>query len=138
MDTQEASRVDVVISRHLRTGTTVVTLVGQLDIDTAPQVHATFDQLRHQSVTRVAVDLGHLTFCDSTGLSALALAHNYCTRAGGYLHLARPTPFLARLLTVVGIAQVVPVHPTIEAACTANLTAAPPGSTSPELGVISS
>lgn len=109
--------MNVVVSGHPTSSATIVTLSGQLDIDTAAQMHAVFNQLRAQSVVRVVVDLSRLTFCDCTGLSALKLAHNYCTAAGGYLRLVGLTPFLLRVLTVVGLAQALPVYPNVAAAC---------------------
>jgi anti-sigma B factor antagonist len=109
--------VHVLTNGHPIGGATIVTLVGQLDFDSAPRLHAAFDELRRQSVTRIVVDLAPLTFCDSIGLSALKLAGKYCTDAGGYLRLARPTPSLVHTLTVVGIAGAVPIYRSIKAAC---------------------
>jgi anti-sigma B factor antagonist len=109
--------VNVVVSGHPTSGATIVTVSGQLDIDTAAPMHAVFDQLRAQSVVRVVVDLSRLTFCDCTGLSALKLAHNYCCDAGGYLRLAALTPVLRQMLAVVGLAQALPAYPSVPAAC---------------------
>jgi anti-sigma B factor antagonist len=94
----------------------IVTIRGQLDMDTAQDLQAAFDRLRVDSVSRVVADLSHLTFCDSIGLSTLVLTHRYCVSAGGWLRLAGPTPFLARLLAVVGISEVVPVYQSPEGA----------------------
>jgi anti-anti-sigma factor len=109
--------VNVVVNGHPTSGATVITLSGQLDIDTAAQVHAVFDQLHAQSVVRVVVDLNRLTFCDCTGLSALKLAHNYCCDAGGYLRLAALTPLLRQMLAAVGLARALPAYPSVAAAC---------------------
>nr|WP_240943033.1 STAS domain-containing protein [Planosporangium thailandense] len=102
-------------------GATVVALVGQLDLDTAPLLYATFERLRARSVTRVVVDLGALTYCDSTGLSALALASNHCVEAGGYLRLAVLNPFVLQLVTALGIARTVPIYRTVDAALAGDL-----------------
>ena len=64
----------------------------------------------------------HLAFCDSIGLSALALACNHCVDAGGYLRLAAPTPFLRKVLTVVGLAATLPMYRTVAAARAADST----------------
>src|SRR2546430_159087 len=95
---------------HPTADSAVLEVRGQLDIDTAPQLRGAFDGLRHAAVTRIAADLSQLTFCDSIGLSILAVTHRYCVDSGGWLRLAGPNPFLARLLTVVGIADAVPTH----------------------------
>jgi anti-sigma B factor antagonist len=113
--------VDVLVTDHRATGATVVTPVGQLDIDSGPQLHATFAQLRARSAARVVVDLGELTHCDSTGLSALVLARNFCTDAGGYLRLVALSPSVLALLTDVGIARTVPIYRSVSTACTGDL-----------------
>jgi anti-anti-sigma factor len=113
--------VDVLVTDHPGSGATVVTPVGQLDIDSGPRLHTTFDRLRASSIARVVVDLGELTYCDSTGLSALALARDYCTDAGGYLRLAVLSPCVLQLLTAVGIARTVPMYRSVSAACAGDL-----------------
>lgn len=99
-----------------------VALSGQLDIDTGRELDAALDDLREQLVTGIVIDLSGLTFCDSTGLSALVTTHHHCTALGGYLRLAAPSPFLHRVLRVVGIADVIPVYTTVQAARTADPT----------------
>jgi anti-anti-sigma factor len=68
----------------------------------------------------VVVDLSGVTFCDSVGLSAFVVGHKYCTAAGGYLRLAAPTPFMIRLLQVVGVAGPLPIYQTVQSACAAD------------------
>ena len=78
---------------------------------------------------RLVVDLGVVTFLCSAGLGMLVKASKQLHERGGGLALARPTPAIARLLRMVGLAGVLPVHPSVEAAVAA-LAAGPrrPGS----------
>jgi tRNA-Thr(GGU) m(6)t(6)A37 methyltransferase TsaA len=92
-------------------------LSGQLDVQTCLVLESALDRLREAASTRVVVDLSGVTFCDSVGLSAFVVAHKYCTAAGGYLRLAAPTPFMIRLLQVVGIAGALPIYRTVQTAC---------------------
>jgi anti-anti-sigma factor len=124
--------VDVLVTNHPSSGATIVTPVGRLDIDTGGWLHATFDRLRAQSVTRIVVDFGELTYCDSSGLSALVLTYRYCAGAGGYLRLAALTPHLLQLLTVVGVAKTVPIYPSVGTACTGSPDGLIPGARRPE------
>jgi anti-anti-sigma factor len=98
-------------------GAVVVSLHGQLDLDTASQLHDVLASLLLQPSPRIVVDLAALTFCDSIGLSALAFAHRRCVEAGGYLRLCSPRPFLRRVLTVVGLSPRLPAYWTVQAAC---------------------
>jgi anti-sigma B factor antagonist len=116
--------VDVTIVDHPEDGTAVVTLRGQLDIDTAAHLRGALAAALERPVPRVVIDLSEVAFCDSIGLSSLALAHNHCVEAGGYLRLAAPNPFLRRVLTVVGLASTLPMYRTVDAARVADSTQA--------------
>jgi anti-sigma B factor antagonist len=95
----------------------VVQPSGQLDMETAPRLRAAIDKLFQAGDRHIVVDLSRLTFCDSIGLSTLVVAHRSCAEDGGYLRLARPTPFMLNLLTVVGVRGSVEVYDSVEAAC---------------------
>ncbi len=95
----------------------MVSLRGQLDMDTATGLTDTLDTLHRDGVTRIVVDLSGVTFCDSTGLSSLVVGYHRAARAGGYLRLAGPSDFLLRVLAVVGILDTLPVFRSAAAAC---------------------
>src|SRR6266508_1806640 len=99
---------------------TIVALRDELDMSTAPRLHAVLGDLLGRSVNRIVVDLSGLTFCDSMGLSALAVTHNACVAAGGYLRMAGPSPFLLHILTVVGLRGRMPIYTSAQAACAAD------------------
>ncbi|WP_173086486.1 STAS domain-containing protein [Phytohabitans rumicis] len=100
----------------------VVSLRGELDLDTAAQLRSAVDGLLARDATRIVVDLAGLSFCDSVGLSTFTVAGAACAGAGGYLRLAAPTPFLLRLLGVVGVLHRLSVYDSVEAACQADST----------------
>jgi anti-anti-sigma factor len=91
---------------------TVLTLRGNLDLDSAGRLRAALDGLLAAGSSRLVLDLGGLDFCDSIGLSALVDAHRACQDRGGYLRLAAPSPFLARVLGVIGLVGRIPVYDT--------------------------
>jgi anti-sigma B factor antagonist len=107
--------MDVVVN-YDPSGAALMRLVGNLDLDTAPELRTVLQRLRARSVTRMVIDLTGLVFCDSIGLSAFVDAHKSCTGRGGYLRLANPTPLLERIFVVVGIADALPVYRTVQAA----------------------
>src|SRR5216110_2012593 len=93
--------VDVRIARDEVSDTTVVSLHGQLDMDSAAALTEALDDLHGRSVSRIVVDLAGVHFCDSTGLSTFVVAYHRAQAVGGFVRLAAPTPFLLRVLTVV-------------------------------------
>jgi len=49
---------------------TLITLAGELDLDSVPQLEQAFEMVRRRGTRHVTVDLGRLTFLDSTGVRA--------------------------------------------------------------------
>jgi anti-anti-sigma factor len=94
----------------------VVSLAGELDIGSAPELAERARVLVTAGHVRLVLDLTDLTFCDSTGLAAFVRAKNDCQRSGGYLRLAAPTPNVARILAVVGLLDTFPTYQTVDAA----------------------
>ena len=94
----------------------VLKLIGELDLDTAPVLYSRLEDIVGRGRWRVVLDAGDLSFCDSTGLSALLAAYQACDSAGGFLHLAAPDELLVRLLAVVGLQGTIPVYPTVASA----------------------
>jgi anti-sigma B factor antagonist len=120
--------MEVTVARSVDHDAVVVTLHGDLDLNSADLLRDSLTRLFEQAVTKIVVDLGEVAFCDSVGLSAFILGHRRCQATGGYLRLAAATPFLQRLLAVVGLLGPVPLYNTVAAACAGDatqLTAAP-------------
>ncbi|WP_051807831.1 STAS domain-containing protein [Actinoplanes subtropicus] len=97
----------------------VVTVRGNLDIDSASVLTTTLDQVLDVPSPRVVVDLSEVEFCDSTGLSAFILGHNRALAGGGWLRLAGPNRFLGELLTTAGLTTRLGVYPTVAEALAA-------------------
>ena len=121
--------MDITVADRPIHGAVVITLHGELGIDAAGALRTALDDLISRSITRIVIDLGPLTFCDSVGLSAFVDTHHRCAQRGGYLRLAAASPFLQRVLTVVGLLGRIPVYDTVQAACTADASrlTRPPG-----------
>ncbi|MFF1875082.1 STAS domain-containing protein [Kitasatospora herbaricolor] len=95
----------------------VVEITGELDYDSAPRLRTVLQRtlaLRPVS-PRLVLDLAGLTFCDSTGLNVLLQARTDAERQGTVVHLARPTPAVARVLEITGADQLFPVDPDLPA-----------------------
>ena len=58
-------------TRTTATGTVVLNLLGELDFYTAPQLRDALAALVLEAGQHLVLDLGALTFCDSSGCSAL-------------------------------------------------------------------
>jgi anti-sigma B factor antagonist len=80
----------------------VVSLKGELDVATAEGLA---DWLVDISGSSLVVDLSRLTFMDSSGISAMVVAHNRMEAVGDELVLTRPHPIVRRALEIVGLAN---------------------------------
>jgi anti-sigma B factor antagonist len=99
-------------------GSTVVTVRGNLDIDSAGVLGAALDRVLVEPAPRIVVDLSGVEFCDSTGLSAFVVGHNRAAAGGGWLRLAGAGTFLTQLLDTVGLTPRLGVYPTVPEALT--------------------
>jgi anti-sigma B factor antagonist len=108
--------VAITIAERPEYGVTVVEIIGELDLDSAPMLRAVLGDLVDRDVTRIVLDAAALRFCDSIGLSVLLTTHRACVAIGGFLRLAAPPDFLLTLLAVVGLAEHVPAYRSVDAA----------------------
>lgn len=102
-----------------RTDVAVLHLSGELDADTATQLHATLADLLERPVPRIVVDLTGLKFCDSVGLSAFIVSKQVIAARGGWLSFAGANPFLSQLMETVGLGRYFAIFPEVEDAIAA-------------------
>jgi anti-anti-sigma factor len=83
--------------------TTVVTLKGRLDTDTAPAAEQAMGPVLATAPPHVVFDLGGLQFISSAGLRVLLLARKKLTEIGSECLLLNVQPQIARVLEVVKV-----------------------------------
>jgi len=89
-------------------GITVVTATGEIDHGSAGRLVQALDPGGLGERPRVIVDMGHVTFIDSSGINVLLAAHRDLTAADGWLRLAGASAYVLRTLQIVGIDTLVP------------------------------
>jgi anti-anti-sigma factor len=102
-----------------RSDVAVLRLYGELDADTATQLHNTLADLLERPVPRIVVDLSDLKFCDSVGLSAFITSKQVITARGGWLSFAGANPFLVNLMETVGLSRYFAIFPDVDDAIAA-------------------
>jgi anti-anti-sigma factor len=90
-----------ITSRRLEDGI-LIALSGDVDLATASIVD---DEIRRaeQSENLVVLDLGEVTFMDSTGLRIVISAHQRLRERGASLQIQHLTPQVGRLFELVGV-----------------------------------
>ncbi len=65
---------------------------------------------------RVVLNLEHIPLIDSAGLEFLLTTQQACTRRGGTLRLATPSPLCRQILEVTGVADRIEIFPDLTTA----------------------
>lgn len=92
------------ISAEERGGSVLLTLRGELDLATAPELEQLVTE-RLEARQEVVVDLRALEFMDSSGIRVLVAAHARAGRVGTRLVIVRPAPgsAVAKIVEVSGL-----------------------------------
>lgn len=91
-----------------------MTVVGELDMLTAPRLAATVNELLAEPPPRVALDLAGVTFCDSQGLGTLVVLSRKATSAQSLLVLTNVADFLLRVLDITGLRSALMISNTVQ------------------------
>ena len=84
-------------------GAVRIVCAGEVDCSTAPALRRALDGAFADGPLGVTVDLEAVTFLDSAGLSALAVAHRTADQAGVPLRVLVATRAVTRALQVTGL-----------------------------------
>lgn len=85
-------------------GTTLLHVRGEIDVSTSPELlAAVVNEVTRRRPPRLVVDMMHVTFLDSTGLTTLLSAHRAAQRLGTSLVVRDPSAFVQQQLRVAGI-----------------------------------
>ncbi|WP_369250642.1 STAS domain-containing protein [Streptomyces sp. R41] len=90
------------VYRHGRRKRALITLAGEIDLESAPLVHSALAQCLSDGIRTIDVDLTPVAFCDCSGLNAFLHAAQKAAEAGGTLRLHHPPPTLGLILDLTG------------------------------------
>lgn len=86
------------------------TLAGEIDASTTPSLTAAFLDGPSDPGEVVAVDVGEVTFMDSSGLRAFILLAQQAAESGRTVALCRTPPQLQRLIKLAGADDILDVR----------------------------
>ena len=95
-------RTQLTVHRHDRRKRALITLAGEIDLDSAPLVRTALAQCLHDGIRTLDIDLALVTFCDCSGLNTFLRAAQRTAEAGGTLRLHHPPPALGLILALTG------------------------------------
>jgi anti-sigma B factor antagonist len=94
----------------------VVTLPAEIDMANADCVSEQIAAAFAVGPKAVIADMTVTTFCDSTGIRVLVLAHKRAAADGAELRLLRPCRRVLRIMEVLGVDAVLPIYHSLEQA----------------------
>ncbi|MFF6997597.1 STAS domain-containing protein [Streptomyces sp. NPDC008313] len=99
------------IYRHDRRRRALITLAGEIDPATTPQVRAALERCLHDGITTIDVDLTTVDRCDTSGLHVFLDVSRHADETHASLRLHHPSPQTARLLADTGSARLLLLSP---------------------------
>jgi anti-sigma B factor antagonist len=81
----------------------VITVAGEIDVSTVPQLSAAVDEVLVDAPPRVVLDLAGVTFCDSQGLGTLVALSRKARMVQSVLVIINAGEFLIRVLDITGL-----------------------------------
>lgn len=107
------------VSTNDRGDVTIVTVSGEVDVYTAPQLRSALEERIAAGRTALVVDLQDVGFLDSTGLGVLVGRLKGLKQVDGWLGAVCSDERILRLFGITGLDRVLPIHDTVEEAIAA-------------------
>lgn len=100
---------DFSIEEHRQGGASVLTVIGELDLRTSPELEQRLSHAFDAGAELVILDLRGIEFMDSTGLRVLLTAHQRAHESGRRFALVRGADQVERVLTLTGVRDILTV-----------------------------
>ncbi|WP_370026787.1 STAS domain-containing protein [Planotetraspora sp. GP83] len=84
-------------------GCSVLSVAGELDALSRPQLERALDRLRAEGHQHIIMDVAELRFCDAAGLRLMLLSTQRFFEAGGWFGLRGVNRPVARLVALLGL-----------------------------------
>jgi anti-sigma B factor antagonist len=94
---------------------TVITVHGEIDIETAPELRQVVTQVTDAGADRLVFDLSDVTFVDSIGLGVFVLARKKMLLRRGTIDIVASTRRVVAIFTIAGLDELFKLLPTLAA-----------------------
>ncbi|GAA4909963.1 STAS domain-containing protein [Stackebrandtia albiflava] len=103
--------MDLILSTATAGELTVVSVTGEIDMYTAPQLRGYLTELLAEGVTRLAIDVNGVDFCDSTGLGVFIGTLRRLREVGGSLIIVCAREQMLKIFQLTGLQKVFDIRP---------------------------
>ena len=107
-----STEVNFDVAERDENGVPVLTVRGEVDVSTAPELRERLLGLAERGRTVAVVDLSEVSFVDSTALGVLVSGVKRLRSAGGDLRLVVTQPHITKVFEITGLTEVFKIFPT--------------------------
>jgi anti-sigma B factor antagonist len=105
---------DFALRVEQRNGATVLTVLGSVDLTTAPELRERLVDLIAEGHLDIVTDLSGTDFLDSTGLGALVGAMKRLRTRDGTMRLVCPAGPVRKVFSITSLDRVFPIHESVD------------------------
>ncbi len=102
--------MEITLTTEQTDGASVVTVVGEVDVHTAPQLDEALTALVEAANYRLIVDLSGVEFLDSTGLGVLVKALKRVREHDGSLDVVASADRITKVFRITGLDSAIGIH----------------------------
>lgn len=95
--------MDLRLATHTQDAWTILSVAGELDLHTSPQLERAFSDIIDQGSTFVALDLSEVPFMDSSCLGVIVGGMKRLRERGGEVALISLQPSPAKVIALTGL-----------------------------------
>ena len=118
--TPGASQRFVAVTEQLDSGAPVISVMGEVDLATAPALAQTLLGVAEDRADEVIVDLTGCSFFDSSGLRALLATRTRLEHSDRRLALVLSNPSVLRIFQITQCDELFEIYPSVDAAVNGN------------------
>jgi anti-sigma B factor antagonist len=108
--------MDFDVETSHRDGASVLTLRGEIDVYTAPQLRQSIVDLVEEGSVRLVVDMRAVEFLDSTGLGVLVEGLKRVKSKDGSLSIVATQDKILKIFDITGLNRAFPIFASVEEA----------------------
>ena len=111
--------MDLSLSTRAERGRTVVEVIGEIDVYTAPKLREQLAELVDSGRHDIVVDMQGVEFLDSTGLGVLVGGLKRVKQHDGSMNLVCTQERILKIFRITGLTKVFPIHGSVPDAISA-------------------
>lgn len=104
------------ISSIVADGAVIVAVDGEVDLHSSPKLRHEIVHWAHKKILSLIIDLGAVTYMDSSGIATLLEGFQLTKRYGGKFWIARPSPSIQEVLRFAHLDKIFRIFSSIEEA----------------------